>query len=328
MNNGVERVASLVGALSAAVERLGGASSEATVTAAETTRTLHEITSGVDAVTTGAGRQLESVSAARAAVGEIARVVAASCDAAERTARDAADARELARTGADAAIGASDAMEAVRSSSNHVKQAMDQLGAKSAEIGGIIQTITGIAGQTNLLALNAAIEAARAGEQGRGFAVVADEVRKLAEESAKAASLISDLIADIQQATGNAIEAVELGARQIEDGAASAALNRERFQQIGEGVSAMSSRVEEIAAALQQVRAEATVVENDMDHAATAAEGFSTTASDVASSATQSSASAVQIAAAVSAIESTSVELGELVRQFQVSAAGSAAQPG
>ena len=75
------------------------------------------------------------------------------------------------------------------------------LGAKSEQIGGIVETITGIAGQTNLLALNAAIEAARAGEQGRGFAVVAEEVRKLAEESQQAAERSPTLIAEIQTET-------------------------------------------------------------------------------------------------------------------------------
>jgi len=82
-------------------------------------------------------------------------------------------------------------MVTVRQTAAEVADVIGDLGAKSAEIGGIVQTITGIAEQTNLLALNAAIEAARAGEHGRGFAVVAEEVRKLAEESQRAAGSIS-----------------------------------------------------------------------------------------------------------------------------------------
>ena len=92
--------------------------------------------------------------------------------------------------------------------------------AKSEQIGGIVETITGIAGQTNLLALNAAIEAARAGEQGRGFAVVAEEVRKLAEESQQAAEQIADADRRDPGRDRRTVGVVEDGARRTEDGAA------------------------------------------------------------------------------------------------------------
>src|SRR5205823_6918396 len=99
-------------------------------------------------------------------------------------------------------------MAALRQSSSGLADAIQELAQKSGRIGGIVETITGIAGQTNLLALNAAIEAARAGEQGRGFAVVAEEVRKLAEESQHAAASIASLVREIQEDTTKVVHVV------------------------------------------------------------------------------------------------------------------------
>ena len=126
------------------------------------------------------------------------------------------------------------------------------LGANSDQIGQIVGTIEDIADQTNLLALNAAIEAARAGEQGRGFAVVADEVRALAERTTRATKEISGMIRSIQQATGSAVSSMEEGVNQVEKGTVEAAKSGEALHYILTQIDAVTMQVNQIATAAEQ----------------------------------------------------------------------------
>ena len=211
-------------------------------------------------------------------------------------------------------------MQAVRESSTEVDEAVRGLAAKSEQIGGIVETITGIAGQTNLLALNAAIEAARAGEQGRGFAVVAEEVRKLAEESQHAASSISDLVAQIQAETETTVAAVAQGAQRSEEGVTVVEEARSAFEQIGESVGGVSTRIERIAVVAQQIAASTSSMQENMAEVASVSEQSSAGAEQVSASTEETSASAEEIAASAQELASTARELERLVAQFTVTA--------
>ena len=139
---------------------------------------------------------------------------------AEKTAEAASESRRSANEGTQAAAEVTETMDAIAKSSSAVSETMNRLVSKSEQIGGIVETINGIAGQTDMLALNAAIEAARAGEHGRGFAVVAEEVRRLAERSQRAAGEIRTIIEEIHDETESAVNVVSKGAERTREGAA------------------------------------------------------------------------------------------------------------
>ncbi|WP_456279493.1 methyl-accepting chemotaxis protein [Bacillus sp. AK128] len=167
----------------------------------------------------------------------------------------ASESLEAAKVGETALYETSQQMDSINHSVQHLAKIIEQLTDKSSEIGNIIQLITGITEQTNLLALNAAIEAARAGEHGKGFAVVADEVRKLAEESKKSAHHISILVSDIQQGTKEASTAMNKGLTEVKDGIHSVEKTATSLKQIVASAEDVTIQIQEVSAVSQQISA-------------------------------------------------------------------------
>ncbi|MBB4664165.1 methyl-accepting chemotaxis protein [Conexibacter arvalis] len=311
-----DRLAAMLREIAAESQTVATASQLMATTSEESGRAVGEIASAVGEVAAGAERQVRTVAVARGLTEEVVAVTRTSSDNADETARAAEEARVIAEQGASAISRASEAMEAVRSSSAEVTGAIRSLGEKSGQIGGIVDTITGIAEQTNLLALNAAIEAARAGEQGRGFAVVAEEVRKLAEESQEAARSIAALIEQIQRETGQAVEVVESGAERTRDGVATVEQARASFQRIGSSVEDVNGRVAQIAASVGEIAQRAAQVERNMAEVVSVAEQSSASTEQVSASTQQTSASTQEISASAQELARTAEQLDRLVGQF------------
>jgi methyl-accepting chemotaxis protein len=285
-----ETVRSVLTSLGDVVGDLRQAAQQMASTSQEAGQAVGEIAKAVEDVAQGAERQVQMVEAARAST--------------EGTTEAARQASSLSEEGVEAATNATSAMHAVHSSSSHVSDVMTALASKSEQIGGIVATITGIAGQTNLLALNAAIEAARAGEQGRGFAVVAEEVRKLAEESQQAAASIASLVEEIQAETQTAVDVVADGSRRSAEGVAIVEQAREAFVQIGGAVADVTGRIGQIGEV--------------MDEVAAVAEQSSASTQQVSASTEETFASTQQIAESAQQLSRTAEELEKLVGQFKI----------
>ena len=164
---------------------------------------------------------------------------------------------------------------------------VESLGGRSDQIGEIIGTIEDIADQTNLLALNAAIEAARAGEQGRGFAVVADEVRALAERTTRATKEISQMIKVIQSETKGAVSAMEEGVKEVQNGTAKAARSGNALQDILDQINAVTLQVNQMATAAEQQTATTSEISSNIQQITEVIQGTAKGADESAHAANQ-----------------------------------------
>mgnify|MGYP000857084094 FL=1 len=209
-------------------------------------------------------------------------------------------------------------MEHIEDGSKTITAAIDALKDGSQKISEIVTMISGIAGQTNLLALNAAIEAARAGEAGRGFAVVADEVRKLAEQSAMSTQQIADLVGAIQKDMGKAVAASGEGAESVAQGLISVRAADEGFQAIFASIETLEKGIGEITAGIQQMATETQVVDAQVASIQETSTKNSDHAQSVSAATEEQSASMEEIAASSRHLSNLAEGLNQETKKFQV----------
>lgn len=298
-----------------ATEQLAASSQELTASSEQSAQAANQVATSITDVSEGVNEQLQAARETTIVVEQMATNINQIAANANKVASDSSKAADKAKNGDAAIERAVIQMNQIEGTVNSSAQVVAKLGERSKEIGQIVDTISGIAGQTNLLALNAAIEAARAGEQGRGFAVVADEVRKLAEQSQEAAKKIGELIGEIQGDTDKAVVAMNDGTREVKTGAEVVNTAGTAFREINVLVNEVSSQVKEISTAMQQLAAGSQQIVNSVKKIDELGKNSAGEAQSVSAAAEEQLASMEEIA-------SSSQALAKLAEDLQTSVAG------
>jgi methyl-accepting chemotaxis protein len=227
-------------------------------------------------------------------------------------------ASEKAREGNQAIQTAIKQMNHIHETVHGSAEIIKGLEERSKEIGQITRVITDISSQTNLLALNAAIEAARAGEHGRGFAVVADEVRKLAKQSNESAKQISDLISMIQVETNKAVQSMKTTTKEVIEGIDVVNTAGTSFEQIENVIKDVVSQIQEVSSEVEQMAFGTGQVVESINMIAKVSEETASRTQNISTATEEQSASMEEISASASSLSIMAEELQMLIRKFKV----------
>jgi methyl-accepting chemotaxis protein len=273
----------------------------------KTSASVEQMGRAIDGVAKGAQEQAKAISQASQITSRINTAIEQVAQNAQAVTRDSAQAATYSRDGAKTVKETITGMEAIRAKVGLSSTKVEEMGTRSEEIGAIVETIEDIASQTNLLALNAAIEAARAGEQGKGFAVVADEVRKLAERSSLATKEIAALIKGIQKTVSEAVTAMQASAAEVEAGVTRAHSAGEVLDNILGAAESVYKQAEEAGSAAAKVSAAAAELVEAVDSVSAVIEENTAATEEMAANSSELT-QAIENIASVSEENSASVE--------------------
>ncbi|WP_404427382.1 methyl-accepting chemotaxis protein [Ureibacillus chungkukjangi] len=316
-NTMIENIQRVIKHVQTSTVEVATSAEELYASAEQNTSATEQVTTSIQQIASGTERQLKGTEDSSIAMGEIALGIQRVAESSTKLAEAALNTTQEAEEGNVSISKSITQMKQIQSSVTKAEGKVSELSQLSIQIGQILDVITGIADQTNLLALNAAIEAARAGEQGKGFAVVADEVRKLAEESKSSASEITSLITQIQLNTKEAVDFINNGSKDVNTGLYIVNEAGNAFESILSSIQLVTEQIQEVSASAEEISASTELVASSLEELTMVSKESSSNSQSVAASSEEQLASIEEISLSAENLTKNAEQLQVLVGKFK-----------
>ncbi|WP_446680254.1 methyl-accepting chemotaxis protein [Bacillus rugosus] len=317
-NNMASSLRSLIHTIQDSVDNVAASSEELTASAAQTSKATEHITLAIEQFSNGNEKQNENIETAAEHIYQMNDGLTNMAQASEVITDSSVQSTEIASEGGKLVHQTVGQMNVIDKSVKEAEQVVRGLETKSKDITNILRVINGIADQTNLLALNAAIEAARAGEYGRGFSVVAEEVRKLAVQSADSAKEIEGLIIEIVKEINTSLGMFQSVNQEVQTGLDITDKTEISFKRISEMTNQIAGELQNMSATVQQLSASSEEVSGASEHIASISKESSAHIQDIAASAEEQLASMEEISSSAETLSSMAEELRDMTKRFKI----------